>query len=97
MFTCTNLSYVNFLNTYVAVGSRKRPHPSQEGEGVPDLKQPEALSDQSNFVEDIGPAPTVFKRRYAYSNKQSNQVIHVHCIFTYTIVWYVLICAYSRL
>ena len=74
---------------YVAVGSRKRPRSSQD-EGAPDLKQqPEALSDLSNFVEDIGPAPEVLKRHYASSRKSSsqiNQVIYVHYVCICTIL-----------
>ena len=29
---------------------------------MPELKQREVLSDQSNFAQDIGPAPAVVKR-----------------------------------
>ena len=63
--------------TYVATGSRKRPRPSQEDEGVSRVKQREVLSDQSNKAKDIGPAPVVYERRYAFRKKssvQSNQV-----------------------
>ena len=65
-------------NIYVVVGSRKRPRSSQGDEGVPDLKQREALSDQSNFEEDIGPAPAVIKRHYAVRKKSSIQAKMVY-------------------
>ena len=61
------------IRTCVAVGSRKRPRSSQEDEGIPELKQREALSDQSNFAEDVGPAPAVVKRHYAVRKKTSIQ------------------------
>ena len=47
---------------------------SQEDEGVPELKQREALSDQSNFAEDLGSAPAVVKRHYAVRRKTSFQL-----------------------
>ena len=73
----------------VAVGSRKRHRSSQEDEGVPELKQREALSDQSNFAEDIGPAPAVVKRHYAVRRKTSLQLQTVSVIIENSDVRYV--------
>ena len=75
----------------VASGSRKRPRSSQEDEGAPGLKQHEALSDQSNIPNDIGPDPVVIKRHYAMKKKTSGQADKVH---TYTYVYYVYITTY---
>ena len=46
---CDLCAYIHNIY-YVAIGSRKRHRLSQEDEGVPELKQREALSDQSNFA-----------------------------------------------
>ena len=67
-----------YVRTYVCcvdIGSRKRHRSSQEDEGVPELKQCEVLSDQSNFAEDIGPAPAVVKRHNAVRERHLFKLI----------------------
>ena len=88
--TCTHVrrkgicTYYVYLHVFVASGSRKRPRSSQEDEGAPGLKQREALSDQSNIANDIGPDPVVIKRHYAMKKKTSGQAdkvrtyVHTH-------------------
>ena len=77
--------YIWHIYYCVAAGSRKRPRSSQEDEGAPGLKQREALSDQSNIVNDIGPDPVVIKRHYAVKKKSSTvQADKVHSAYTYS-------------
>ena len=88
--------YILYVFTYlcVASGSRKRPRSSQEDEGAPGLKQREALSDQPNIVNDIGPDPVVIKRHYAMKKKTSGQADKVRmyvCMYTYVYYVYVTI------
>ena len=90
VFTCEWLCvlcmYIHMY--YVAIGSRKRHRSFQEDEGVPELKQREALSDQSTFAEDIEPARSCCGEKTLVMRKTSLQA-EIVSVLAYAYISYV--------